>query len=91
MNANIGGGGLDRAFQKKIMEEEMGQFFKIANHSSEACFKRCVYKFYQEELDDTESLCLDRCLSKYSKFSFQVQLTLRKEAELKGEKLMGFQ
>ncbi|XP_030568512.1 mitochondrial import inner membrane translocase subunit Tim10B [Drosophila novamexicana] len=44
-------------------------FLTLYNKVTELCFNRCVDNLSQRELFDQESVCVDRCVTKFARFN----------------------
>lgn len=57
---------LDESKLKMMQELEMEMMSDMFNRMIQACHKKCILPKYNEaELGKGESVCLDRCVSKY--------------------------
>lgn len=67
--------------QQKIQaaESELDMVTGMFNSLVEQCHTKCINKSYSEgELNKQESLCLDRCVSKYFETNVQVGENMQK-------------
>ncbi|KAA8494852.1 Mitochondrial import inner membrane translocase subunit tim10 [Porphyridium purpureum] len=60
-----GPGGVSQAEAAQIMQQEAQFYIDFVNKVTDACFKKCVAKFNEGDLNTGEQACVDRCVSKY--------------------------
>ncbi|PVU90097.1 hypothetical protein BB559_002430 [Furculomyces boomerangus] len=69
--------------QMAAAEQEMDMISDLFNRLSDACHKKCILQRYPDsELTKGESLCLDRCVSKFFQVNKEVGDVLTKISEL---------
>lgn len=69
------GGGSSVSSKQKLdaAEAELDMVTGMFNSLVEQCHNKCISKNYNEgDINKTESLCLDRCVSKYFETNVQV-------------------
>ncbi|CAD6991686.1 mitochondrial import inner membrane translocase subunit Tim10B [Ceratitis capitata] len=44
-------------------------FLTLYNKVTELCFSRCVETLYERDLTNSESACIDRCVTKFARFN----------------------
>lgn len=75
------GGAPQVSSQQKLAaaEAELDMVTGMFNSLVEQCHKKCINKSYSEsEVNKTEALCLDRCVSKYFETNVQVGENMQK-------------
>jgi len=62
-------------------EVELEMFTDMFNRLTSSCFKKCVPKDYREnDLNKGESVCMDRCVSKFFEVNVKVSEQMQAQA-----------
>ncbi|KAI5810350.1 mitochondrial import inner membrane translocase subunit tim10 [Pyronema omphalodes] len=91
----LGFGGSQRSSAEKIAaaETELEMVTDMFNRLSNSCTKKCIPTDYKEgELNKGESVCLDRCVSKFFEINIKVseQMQNMQQQAARGSGGMGF-
>ncbi|KAF3939156.1 hypothetical protein ABW19_dt0206852 [Dactylella cylindrospora] len=82
----FGFGGVGPTSAQKIAaaEAELEMVTDMFNRLTSSCFKKCVPKDYREsDLNKGESVCLDRCVSKFFEVNVKVSEQMQNQAATK--------
>ncbi|KAK3167971.1 protein transporter tim10 [Lepraria neglecta] len=87
MSFLFGGGRPQLSSAEKIAaaETEVEMISDMFNRLSQSCTKKCIPPEYREpDLNKGESVCLDRCVSKFFEVNMKVSEKMQGEAAQKG-------
>ncbi|KAJ1915209.1 protein transporter tim10 [Mycoemilia scoparia] len=77
------GAGMDPQMQYAAAEQELEMVTDMFTRLGDACHKKCILqKYNDEELTKGESVCLDRCVSKFFQVNKEVSDKLTKLSQL---------
>ncbi|PVU92997.1 hypothetical protein BB561_003500 [Smittium simulii] len=72
----------NQSSQLAAAEQEMDMISDLYNRLTEACHKKCIINKYPDgELTKGESVCIDRCVSKFFQVNKEVGEVLQKISE----------
>jgi len=89
----LGFGGAQPSSVQKIAaaEQELEMITDMFNRLTNSCTKKCIPTDYREaELNKGESVCLDRCVSKFFEVNIKVSEQMQSVQESKGAAGGGF-
>ncbi|MCJ1273104.1 protein transporter tim10 [Puttea exsequens] len=87
MSFMFGGGRAQPSSAEKIAaaETEVEMISDMFNRLSQSCTKKCIPPEYREaDLNKGESVCLDRCVSKFFEVNLKVSEKMQGEAAQRG-------
>ncbi|KAJ8904697.1 hypothetical protein NDN08_001215 [Rhodosorus marinus] len=64
--------------QYELMKQEITFYADLFNKMADQCFKKCVPRYTDSELNTGEKVCVDRCVGKY----LDVSLPLLAESDI---------
>lgn len=65
-------------------ETEMEMIAEMMNRLNQSCIKKCIQPDYREgDLSKGESVCLDRCVSKFFDVQMKVSEKMQAEAQMR--------
>ncbi|OLY82917.1 Mitochondrial import inner membrane translocase subunit tim10 [Smittium mucronatum] len=82
-SAPIQNGYANQQAQLAAAEQEMDMISDLFNRLSDACHKKCIINKYPDsDLTKGESVCIDRCVSKFFQVNKEVGDVLAKLSEM---------
>ncbi|KAK1861788.1 hypothetical protein I4F81_004368 [Pyropia yezoensis] len=67
--------------QMDVARMEMQFYTDLFNRMVDGCFKKCVPRFHDAELNTGEQVCVDRCIAKYMDAQNKVGEILQSEQQ----------
>mmetsp|Transcript_11397 Transcript_11397/g.16455 ORF Transcript_11397/g.16455 Transcript_11397/m.16455 type:complete len:80 (-) Transcript_11397:64-303(-) len=69
--------------QYELMKQEITFYADLFNKMADQCFKKCIPRYTDSELNTGEKVCVDRCVGKYLDATNKIGEVLQKsQAEL---------